>query len=122
PVNIPQVAGFSVTGATGALASLPGSPFDVGSSYELGFRTDASGRLFAANNSGAALVFVFSTTAGTPSEIIPPDPITAFQDEIQSGVLHPSGYYLATARSSNDVGVFRIGGSGNTTTMAPVVG
>ena len=121
PPNIPQVAGFSVA-ATGALTSLPGSPFDVGSSYELGFQTDASGRLFAANNSGVALVFVFSTTAGTPSEIIPPDPIKAFQDEIQSGVLHPSGYYLATARSSNNVGVFRIGGSGSTTTMAPVLG
>ena len=121
-VNLPQVAGFSVTGATGALASLPGSPFDVGSSFELGFQTDASGRIFAANNAGVALAFVFSTAAGIPSEIIPPDPVTTLQAEIQSGVLHPSGYYLTTARSSNNIGVFRIGGSGNTTTMAPVAG
>jgi hypothetical protein len=41
---------------------------------------------------------------------------------VDHGLLHSAGFYLTTARGSNEVGVFRISGSGPATTLTTVAG
>ena len=51
----PSTAGFSVAAASGVLTPLAGSPFALGGVFPIGYATDGSGRLFAANNEGNQL-------------------------------------------------------------------
>ena len=110
--------GYSVNQSTGVLTELPGSPFTTYSGDAYGYRADSSGRLFAfeANNDG----LVFTTSAGIPAAV-PGNPFPNAQS-VSSMLLHPSGYYLTTSLDGNNIGVFRINGSGSATTLSPVAG
>jgi 6-phosphogluconolactonase len=122
-VGGPDIAELSVNATTGVLTPFGVAP--VGGSFTLGYQTDSSGRLFAGNNSTlmgnatTASIFGFTSAGGALTQVTA-SPVLTLQEEIQSGLLHPSGFYLTTAQTSNDVMVFQIGGSGAGTTMTPV--
>jgi 6-phosphogluconolactonase len=113
-------AGFSVNAGTGTLTALTGSPFNSGALDPTAYVTDSAGRLFLAN---LALnqVRVFTTSAGLPSPVLT-NPFASGLTQAIHGVLHPAGYYLVADRIGNRVGVYRIDGSGPSTTLTAVVG
>jgi 6-phosphogluconolactonase (cycloisomerase 2 family) len=121
-------SGFSVTAATGVLTPLPGSPFNLsgsvfnpGDGFPVGYVTDSSGRLFTVN-ARANQVRAFTTASGIPSAVTGnPFPAGGLTEGV-AGLLHPSGFYIVADRIGNKVGVYRIAGSGATTTMAGVSG
>lgn len=117
--NPATFSGLSVNAGTGVLTVLPGSPYNSGGSVPLALATDNSGRLFMAN--AASNVRVFTTSSGAPSPVLG-NPFASGLSLGVSGTLHPAGYYLAADRSGNRVGVYRISGSGPSTTLAAVSG
>jgi 6-phosphogluconolactonase (cycloisomerase 2 family) len=117
--NPANFAGFSVNRSNSLLTALSGSPYNSGNIAPLALATDSLGRLFLANLSNQ--VRVFTTGAGVPSPVLG-NPFTSGLSLGVSGVLHPSGYYLVADRIGNRVGVYRINGSGPSTTLTAVSG
>jgi 6-phosphogluconolactonase (cycloisomerase 2 family) len=113
-------AGFSVDSATGVLTPLAGSPFDSGGGAPLGYATDSFGRLYSVN-AGAGHVRAFTTSAGVPTGVSG-NPFTSGLTLGVHGVRHPSDFYMAADRLANQVGVYRISGSGAATTLNAVSG
>ncbi|MEP7341021.1 MAG: putative Ig domain-containing protein [Acidobacteriota bacterium] len=111
-------AGFSVNAANGVLTALAGSPFNSIGSFPAAYATDASGRLFVGND---AQVRVFTTPSGIPTAVAG-NPFASGVTETDHGLLHPNGFYLVADRSSNRVAVYKINGTGSTTTLATVAG
>jgi len=117
----PSTAGFSVNASTGVLTPLAGSPFTLGGIFPIGYATDTSGRLFAANNEGNQ-VRGFTTSGGVPTAASgSPFPAGGLND-INGGVLHPAGFYMVPDLSTGRIGVFQIAGSGSGTTLTNVAG
>jgi hypothetical protein len=117
----PTTAGFSVNPGTGVLTPLGGSPFTLGGVFPIGYATDTSGRIFAANNEGNQ-VRVFTTSGGVPTAASgSPFPAGGLNSAI-GGVLHPAGFYMVPDENSGRVGVFQIAGSGSGTTLTNVAG
>jgi hypothetical protein len=114
-----DLAGFAVATGTAALTPLPGSPFATGLAFPEAAAVDASGRLFVASASAVQQVRVFTSPAGT---LTPVATIPAGLTAPAAGILHPAGAYMVVDRSGNRVGVYRITGTGNTTSVAPVAG
>src|SRR6185295_3611395 len=111
------VAGFGVSASTGALTPLTGSPFDSGNGQPVAYVTDAGGRLFT-SNFAAGQVRAFTTASGIPT--LAGNPLNSGLSGGVQGVLHPSGLYLVADRVGNQVGVYRISGSGSATTLSAV--
>ena len=86
----------------------------------MAYATDSAGRLFVSNLLPNQ-VRVFTTSGGVPSPV-PGNPFTSGLTEGVHGVLHPAGYYLVADRSGNRVGMYRIAGSGPSTTLTAVGG
>ncbi len=113
-------AGYSVNPATGALTALPGSPFNSGGTFPLGFATDSQGRLFSIN--GSSQLRAFTTSNGVPAGVAG-NPFQSGLDDGIDGVLSPNGnFFYAADRGQNRLGVFQIAGTGNSTTMAALAG
>ena len=98
----------------------PDSPFDSGASAPLAYAADSAGRLFIANL-GANQARAFTTSGGVPTGVTG-NPFTSGLTGGIHGVLHPSGFYLVADRSGNQVGVYKIAGSGASTTLTAVGG
>jgi hypothetical protein len=114
------MAGFSVANATGVLTAVAGSPFNLGFANPMGYQTDASGRLFGMAFSSNQ-IFAFTTASGVPTPVTSNN-VASGQSGVDHGLLHPGGFFISTARSSNNVGVFRIAGTGAATTLTAVAG
>src|SRR4030095_15296930 len=97
-----------------------GSPFLSGDLTGC-FATDPSGRLFAADLSET--VRAHTTHAGIPTEVSPA-PSGCFGTAAWDGLLHPAGFYIvaSTGVGAAAIGVYRIGGSGASTTLEAVPG
>ena len=117
--NTTTIAGFSVNATTGVLTALTGSPFEAGG-LPSAYVTDAAGRLFLANAT-AGQVRVFTSTNGILTAASG-NPFTSGLTEAIQGLLHPNGFYLVADRIGNRVGVYRINGSGNATTLTAITG
>jgi hypothetical protein len=117
-------AGFSVDQSTGILTALAGSPFSAGVIQPVGYQTDSDGRLFAVAHGYDASpnrwVVAFTTSGGVPTAVAG-NPFATPQVEPTHGLLHPSGYYLTTA-AMGGIGVYRVSGSGASTTLTAVAG
>ena len=116
--NIPFISGWTVSPSTGTLTPMPGSPFAT-PVIATGYATDTLNRLFTVSFTDGA-VRAYSIEGGAPALLGSPTP-SSQTGQIQ-GVMHPFGYYLATARNSNNVAVFRISGLGAGTTLTQVPG
>ena len=116
----PDIAGFSVNAGTGVLTALPGSPFNSGASNPVAYATDSAGRLFV-SHVFANQIRVFTTSAGLLSPVLG-NPFISGLTQADRGLLHPAGYYLVADRTGNRVGVYRIDGSGPSTTLTAVGG
>ena len=112
-------AGFSVNPSTGVLTPLAGSPFDSGAENPIGYATDSAGRLFSANFGDG--MRAFTTAAGIPTAVAG-NPFPSGLDGAVQGVINPLGFYVVADRSANRVGVFRVAGSGVSTTLTAVAG
>jgi uncharacterized protein (TIGR03437 family) len=112
------IAGFNVNPATGNLTALLGSPFDSGNLFAAAYATDAAGRLFIGNDT---VVRAFTTTNGILSAVSG-NPFPSGLLSTDHGLTHPNGFYLVADRIGNQVGVYRIQGSGSATTLAAVAG
>lgn len=121
-----RVAGFAVSGATGALTALPGSPFDAGSDFPAPAGVDAAGRLFVASLFADELR-AFTTSGGVPGGVSG-NPFSSGLLEVVAGALHPAGYLVLADRietepvDNGQVGVYRVSGGGAATTLSPVAG
>jgi 6-phosphogluconolactonase (cycloisomerase 2 family) len=118
--NPANFAGFSVNGTTSVLTALSGSPFNSGGTVPIGFASDNAGRLFM-TNAVSNTVRVFTTLGGVPSPVLG-NPFTSGLTFGIYGILHPGGYYMVSDRGGNRVGVYRIQGSGPSTTLTAVSG
>ncbi len=113
------VSGFAVTPGTGVLTPLAGSPFATGAGNPVGYATDDAGRFFTSNF--ASGVRAFTTSSGMLTAVAGNPFPSGLAGGVQ-GVLHPSGFYMVADRSREQVGVFRIAGSGSATTLTAVAG
>lgn len=114
-------AGFSVNSATGVLTALPGSPFSSTTNNPIAYAFDSTGRLFTVTTTPQLHVFTFS--AGIPSPVSGNPFTPGGMTQRRYGLVHPNDkYYLVAGNSNNTVGVFHIGGTGSSTTVAPVAG
>ncbi len=109
------INGFAVNAATGALSALPGSPFDTARSAT-SYAVDRTGRLFHASYQDQS-VHVSTLSGGVPTPVFG---APSGLDSAVHGLLHPAGYYLLADRGNNQIGVYRISGSGSATTLAPI--
>jgi len=114
------VAAFSANSTSGVLTALPGSPFDMGMGYPLAFATDSSGRLFlSALVAGSSKIA--TTSAGVPT-VVSTLTSNGLSNAVD-GLVHPGeNFYLVADRSGNQVGVYRISGTGESSTLAAVAG
>jgi 6-phosphogluconolactonase len=116
------ISGFGVNAGTGALTELSGSPFDSGDVAPASYATDSAGRLFTASVDSPAELRAFTTAAGIPTSVSG-NPFSAGGATIPAhGILHPGGFYMLAARTSNGVGVFKIAGAVAATTLSTVFG
>jgi 6-phosphogluconolactonase (cycloisomerase 2 family) len=115
-----KFAGFGVDAGSAALTALSGSPYDSGGTSPVGYATDSSNRLFAANAIGSQLR-AFTTSAGVPSPVSG-NPFTSGLTLAIRGILHPFGYYIVADRTDTRIGIYRISGSGSGTTLSAVAG
>lgn len=115
-----NIAGFSVDASTGVLTTLPGSPFPSGGAAPLAYGIDASGRLFAVDNT--FLIRAFTSSSGVLT-LVTGSPFTSGLTQRRFGLIHPNqNFYIVAGNTGNNVGVFQISGSGAATTVAPVAG
>jgi hypothetical protein len=114
-------AGFSVDQSSGSLTPLAGSPFDAGLDNAVGYQTDGTGRLLAVTDAIPTKVLAFTTSAGVPTGVAG-NPFPNPQNFPKHGLLHPAGYYLTSGTMTSDIGVFRVAGSGASTTLTAVAG
>lgn len=119
------VAGFSVDPGTGVLTPLAGSPFATGSNNPVAHAADSQGRLFLLNTGSTASpppIRVFTTSAGIPTPVTN-SPFTSGLSQRRDSLIHPGGeFFVVAGNSGNNVGVYRISGSGADTTVAAVPG
>lgn len=113
-------AGFSVNGSNSVLTALSGSPFNAGGPNPIGIASDNAGRWFL-TNAVSNTVRVFTTSSGVPSPVLGNPFVSGLSNGIY-GVLHPTGYYMVSDRDGDRVGVYRINGSGPSTTLSAVSG
>jgi 6-phosphogluconolactonase (cycloisomerase 2 family) len=113
------IGGFNVNASSGVVTPLAGSPFDSGEADPAGLATDSAGRLFVAHHH-APHARVFTTSGGIPSPVTG-NPFPSGVTFVGLSVVHPSGFYLVPA-SDGGVGVYRISGSGSSTTLSAVSG
>lgn len=116
------ISGFSVNAATGVLTTLPGAPFDTGSSNPVPFAIDASGRLYL-SSSRQALMRLFTLPDGVPTAVTG-SPFSIAETGFASvGALHPSGNFFALPnRTRNHVYMVNVSGSGAATTLSAIKG
>ena len=114
------IAGFSVNPSSGVLTPLPGSPFPAGGTSTIAYAMDSAGRFFGVDN--AFNIRVFTTSSGVLSPVTG-NPFPSGLTQRRFGLIHPNGdFYIVAGNSGNNVGVYRISGSGSGTTVAPVSG
>ena len=111
------IAGFSVNAGTGVLTPLAGSPFDAGGSLTRAYAMDSIGRLFLAQFEA---VRAFTTPGGVPTAVTG-NPFAGLSG-VSDGLVHPAGFYILAQATLNQVGVYRIAGSGSATTLSAVGG
>ncbi|MGC1481420.1 MAG: beta-propeller fold lactonase family protein, partial [Chthoniobacterales bacterium] len=97
------------------------SPYDTGVVFPEAYTTDPAGRLFL-TNFGSGDVRVYTTADGVPTEVAGSPFAISGLSGAMDGLLHPAGFYLVADRAGDQVGVYQISGSGNSTTMAAVAG
>ena len=114
------ISGFSIDAASGVLATLPGSPFASGTSQPIAYATDASGRFFSASGDTDQIVG-FTTNSGIPTGVSG-NPFTSGLIEAAQSIMYPTGFYMVADRIGNQVGVYKIEGSGLATTLTAVPG
>jgi 6-phosphogluconolactonase (cycloisomerase 2 family) len=113
-----DIAAFAVSG-TGVLAAISGSPFSAGSANPVAYATDIKGRLFVTNFESNQ-VRVFMGQGGlTPAT---GNPFTSGLSQAVHGILHPAGYYMVADRAFNQIGVYKIAGTGAATTLTAAPG
>lgn len=119
------VAGFSVDPGTGVLTPLAGSPFATGANNPVAHATDSQGRLFLLNTGSTASpppIRVFTTSAGIPTPVTN-SPFASALSQRRDSLIHPNGeFFVVAGNTGNNVGVYRISGSGADTTVAAVPG
>lgn len=116
----PGIAGYSVDAVTGILTPLAGSPFPSGGTASLAYAVDSAGRLFAFDN--AFNIRAFTSASGVLSPVTG-NPFPSGMTQRRFGLMHPNGdFYIVAGNSGNNVGVFRVTGSGADTTVAAVTG
>jgi sugar lactone lactonase YvrE len=113
------IAGFAVDAGSGVLTPLPGSPFATGANSPVGYATDSAGRLFTSNFGNGVRAFTSSSGVLTA---VTGNPFASGLAGGVAGTLHPFGFYMVADRTSSQVGVFRIAGSGAATTLTAVTG
>jgi 6-phosphogluconolactonase (cycloisomerase 2 family) len=115
-----NLAGFSVNSATGVLTTLPGSPFPMGAANSIAHAADASGRFFVVDSVDA--IRAFTSVDGMLSPVTG-NPFVSGLTQRRFGMMHPNQeFYIVAGNTGNNVGVFRVSGSGAATTVAPVPG
>lgn len=113
------MAGFRVYPYSGALVPLTDSPYDMGVEYPLAYAIDPGGRLFL-SGWGSQSSKIATTSDGIPT-VVHTLSSNGLNQAI-GGLYHPGGFYLVTDRDANQVGVYRISGSGAGSTLAAVSG
>jgi 6-phosphogluconolactonase len=113
------IAGFSVDTATGILTTLAGSPFPAGAANPIAYAVDPEGRLFTMHSTDT--LAAFTSSAGVLTGVAG-NPFLSGMSQRRYGVYHPAGFYMIAGNTGNNVGVFRIEGSGSATTLTPVSG
>ncbi len=116
-IGTSSVKGYSVNQSTGVLTALAGSPFAAGST-PIAYATDEEGRLFLSNIS-AGTVRAFTTDNGIPTER---SNIASVLTSAVDGIVHAAGFYIVADRIGNRVGVYKINGSGSSTSLLAVAG
>lgn len=112
---------FSVNQTNGVLTTIAGSPFNSGAAGPAGYRTDSLGRLFL-SNPPAGQLRVFNTTGGAPAAVTG-NPFASGLTGGSFGLLHPNeNFYVVSGRNGNNVGSYRISGTGASTTLTQVSG
>ena len=122
--ELPFLAGFNVDQSTGALTPLDGSPFDTGAPNPSAYAADTQGRLFVANVFNGQLR-VFTIADGIPAAA-QGNPFSSGLVQAVHGVVHRAGFYMVADRNGHSgptpdqVGVYRVSGSGADTTLLAV--
>src|SRR6185436_9694562 len=80
----------------------------------------SAGRFFTVNFASSA-VRAFTTSSGIPAAVSG-NPFPSGLTAGVQGILNPLGFYMVADRTGNQVGVFRIAGSGAGTTLTAVAG
>lgn len=102
---------------TGQLIPLTGSPFNWGAARSL--VSDSQGRVILANYN---VLQAFTTSGGVPSPV-DGSPFPSGLISGAGGVLHPNEqWYFASDINGNQVGSYRVAGTGSNTTLTPVTG
>lgn len=120
------LSGYTVNAANGVLTELSGSAFNLGP-FLIALSTDVSGRLFGVNR-GITLsgiffpVSGFSTQAGVPGIIPVAQLASALVSPIHGQLSRSGSLYAVADNEANQVGVFRVAGSGSATMVLPVAG
>ena len=114
-------AGFSVNTGSGVLTTLAGSPFNAGGPSPLACVTDSLGRLLTASF-GNGQLRAFTTASGVPTAVSGNPFVSDLLAPID-GVLHPNEqFYFVSDAGNNQLGSYRLVGSGAATTLTPVSG
>jgi 6-phosphogluconolactonase len=114
------IAGFSVNPTTGVLAPLAGTPFNAGATGPLAYATDSAGRLFSVD--AAFGIRAFTSSSGVLSPVTG-NPFASGLTQRRFGLVHHNqNFYIVAGNTGNNVGVYRISGTGAGTTVAPVAG
>ena len=114
------IDGFAVNPSTGVLTPLAGSPFDTTAANPVGYATDSTGRFFA-SNPFESTVRAFTSSSGALTAVTA-NPFFSGLSQGIHGIVHPSGFYMVADRLGDQVGVYRIAGSGSATTLTAVSG
>jgi 6-phosphogluconolactonase (cycloisomerase 2 family) len=119
--NGTNFAGFSVNAGSGVLTTLAGSPFNSGGPVPLAYATDSLGRLLTASIADTKLR-VFTTASGVPTAVSG-NPFASGLTAATFGVLHPNEqFYFVSDSAVNQLGGYRVAGTGASTTLTPVSG
>jgi 6-phosphogluconolactonase (cycloisomerase 2 family) len=115
-------SGFGVNAGNGALTTLAGSPYNTGATNPLAMATDTLGRLFVTTGvSNAVVLRAFTTASGVPTQVFTSN--SSGLIGAADGALSPDEqFYLVADNGANQIGSYKINGTGVSTTLAPVAG
>jgi len=114
------IGGFSVNSSSGVLTPLSDAPYTSSLLNAWGMAVDSDGRLFHSSwNSGEVAVYYPDSGDLNPAS---GNPFASGTGSGVDGILHPAGFYMIADRALNQVGVYEISGSGESTTLTPVPG